>query len=186
MRFLIGLFVLVSMTAASAPALAQHASKAAKSRSTGSGRSGGRSGAGVAVDNPAYNFTNSHEWRQAGGNYGIYLQIMEQKAMVAQQKATDKESKLYQKQFVAAQKQQLAFEKWTSDQKSKKEKGKPVDPAYQQMVDQDARYKAAEEVRIAKVAARKAKKSTVRPKAEAPVVEKTEEPAEEKPAEPPK
>jgi hypothetical protein len=178
-RILVGLMVLVSMNAASASALAQHASKAAAApRASSSGRSAGRSNSGAAIDNPAYNFTNSREWRQAGGNYGIYLRIMEQKAMVAQGKAMDKEYKLYQKQFLAAQKQQIAFEKWSNDQKAKKEKGKPVDPAYQKMIDEEARYTAAEKVRVANVAAKKAKK---KPKTAAPTVEETTEPVVEKP-----
>lgn len=160
MRLLFGLTVTLILIGTSNKAMAQR---------------GGR-GSSAAPGSPAYNFTSSPEWRQAGGNYGLYLQIMEQKAMMAQQKAMQAEYKEYQKQLQAAQKQQAAYEKWIKDQQAKKEKGKPVDPAYQQMLDEEARYKAAVEARAARIAAKKTKKKpAAKPKTESPPAEKTDD-----------
>lgn len=122
----------------------------------------------MSVDGPVYNPALSPEWRQAGGNPMIYQQIMQQKYLAAQQKQMQKEAE-------ALRKQQQAYEKWLKEQKAKKDKGQPVDPAYQQMLDQEAQYKAAVEARAARAAAKKAKKSAPAKKAaKAESVEKTE------------
>ena len=81
----------------------------------------------------------------------IYEQIMMQKMMAAQQKAQNQ-------QYQAMLKQQQAFQKWTKDQAARKAKGQPVDPAYQQMLDNETQYKAAMEARAARAAAKKEKK----------------------------
>jgi len=113
----------------------------------------GRSGPAMTPYGPMTNPTQSPEWRQAGGNPMIYEQIMMQKMMAAQQKEM-------QKQYQALQKQQQAYEKWLKEQKAKKDKGQPVDPAYQQLLDNQARFKAELEARAAKTAAKKSKKSS--------------------------
>jgi len=124
----------------------------------------GRSGPAMTPYGPVANPTQSAEWRQAGGNPIIYQQIMEQKLLAAQQKEM-------QKEWQALQKQKQAYDKWLKEQKTKKDKGQPVDPAYQQMLDREAQYKAAVEARAArataKVEAAKAKKAAARKKAEA-------------------
>ncbi len=110
------------------------------------------SGPAMTPYGPMTNPTQSAEWRQAGGNPMIYEQIMEQKMMQAQEKAM-------QQEYQAMQKQQQAFQKWVKEQKAKKDKGQPVDPAYQRMLDHEAEYKAAIEARANKAAAKKAKKT---------------------------
>lgn len=122
----------------------------------------GRGGPAMSADGPVFNPTQTPEWRQAGGNLMVYQQIMEQKMRVAQQKQT-------QQNYLAMVKQQQAYDKWLKDQKAKKGKGKPVDPAFQQMIDQEARLKAAQEARAARVAARRAK--ATKPKASAPAAD---------------
>src|SRR6478735_6430623 len=97
---------------------------------------------------PVYNPTQSAEWRQAGGNPEIYNQILQQKMMAAQQKAMEAEYK-------AALKQQQAYEKWLKDQKARKDKGQPVDPAYQRLLDLDAQQKAALKARAERAVAKK-------------------------------
>lgn len=116
----------------------------------------------ITADGPVTNFTQTPEWRQAGGNYGVYLQIMERKMMLARRKAMEAESKAtqrqfqaMQKQYQAAQKQQAAFQKWVDEQNTKKKQGKPVDPAFQAMLDEEARYRAAAEARAARVSSKK-------------------------------
>lgn len=73
--------------------------------------------------------TNSADWKASGGNINVYRQRMAQKAMMAQQKVM----------MQRMAKQQQAFQKWYKDQKAKKDKGQPTDPAfdrYTRMVDQ--------------------------------------------------
>lgn len=145
MKRLLGIAVLTCLV--SAPSVAQ-----AQRR--------GRGGPAVSVDGPVFNPTQTPEWRQAGGNLMVYQQIMEQKMMVAQQKQM-------QQNYQAMVKQQQAYDKWLKDQKAKKEKGKPVDPAFQQMLDQEAQFKAAQEARAARVAARRAKVTKLKASASA-------------------
>src|SRR5690349_17995442 len=66
--------------------------------------------------------TNSPEWRASGGNFMVYGQLMEQKALRAQQQA-------FAKQMQQMAKQQQAFQKWLKVQKARKDKGQPTDPA---------------------------------------------------------
>jgi hypothetical protein len=137
----------------------------------------GRSGPAMTPYGPVSNPTQSPEWRQAGGNPMIYEQIMMQKMMAAEQKQM-------QQQYQALQKQQQAYEKWLKEQKAKKDKGQPVDPAYQQLLDAQARYKADAEAYAAKVAARKTKKHSAtktkaKAKAKAKVQAKAAAPATE-------
>jgi len=120
---------------------------------------------------PVTNPTQTSEWRQAGGNPMIYEQIMTQKMMAAQQKAQNQ-------QYQAMLKQQKAFQKWTKEQAAKKAKGQPVDPAYQQMLDNEAQAKAAAEARAARAAAKKEKKRTPARKAASPDSETTKAKAE--------
>ena len=152
MKRLLGIALLTCLVAAPSAAQAQRH---------------GRGGPAMSVDGPVYNPTQTPEWRQAGGNLAVYQQIMEQKMLVAQQKQT-------QQNYQAMVKQQQAHDKWIKDQKAKKEKGKPVDPAFQQMLDQEAQFKAAQEARAARIAAKKAKTTRVRsapPAAEAPAAD---------------
>ena len=152
MKRLLGIAVLTCLVAAPSVAQAQRR---------------GRGGPAMSVDGPVFNPTQTPEWRQAGGNLMVYQQIMEQKMMVAQQKQM-------QQNYQAMVKQQQAYDKWIKDQKAKKEKGKPVDPAFQQMLDQEAQFKAAQEARAARIAAKKAKTTKVRsatPVAETPTAE---------------
>ncbi len=107
---------------------------------------------------PVTNPTMTPEWRQAGGNLLIYQEIMDQKAAVVREKAMKQKALAEQKQQKAAKKQQQDFEKWVKEQKAKKEKGKPVDPEYQRMLDQEGRLKAAAEARAARSASKKTKK----------------------------
>lgn len=120
---------------------------------------GGRSGSAMTPFGPVTNPTQTKEWRLAGSNPVAYQAMMDQKAAAARQKAAQKEAQALQKQQQAVQKQQQAFEKWLKDQKSKKEKGKPVDPAYQRMLDEEGRVKAAAEARAARASARRPKRS---------------------------
>ena len=110
---------------------------------------GRHSGPIMTADGPV----SPAEWRAAGGNPIVYQQLMEQKQMAAQEKAM-------QQQYQAMQKQQVAYDNWLKDQKAKKDKGKPVDPAYQSLLDEKARYEAAIEARAAKAAAKKKGKTT--------------------------
>ena len=57
-----------------------------------------RNAPAMTADGPVYNPTQTPEWRQAGGNYEVWQQLMMQK-MAAQQQA-------------AFQKQQAAYQKW--------------------------------------------------------------------------
>ncbi|MDB5349912.1 MAG: hypothetical protein JWN86_1159 [Planctomycetota bacterium] len=115
-----------------------------------SAQRGSRSGPAMTPYGPMSNPTQSAEWRQAGGNPYIYEQMMQQKMMAAQQKVQQQE---YQKLV----KQQQAYEKWFKEQKAKKDKGQPVDPAFQRMLDQDAQVKAAIKARAERKKAQKAK-----------------------------
>lgn len=136
MKRLCGLVLLVAILGSTSDAKAQRR---------------GRGGPAMTPYGPVANPTQSPEWRQAGGNPMIYQQLIEQKMMVAQQKAM-------QQQYQAMQKQQQAYEKWVKEQKAKKDKGQPVDLAYQQMLDQKAQVEAAVEARAAKLAALREKK----------------------------
>jgi hypothetical protein len=75
---------------------------------------------------PVFNPAQSREWQQAGGNPMVYQQMMRQRMQQAQQKAQ-------QQQYQALQKQQAAFNKWYSEQKAKRDKGQPTDPAFDRM-----------------------------------------------------
>lgn len=131
----------------------------------------------MTPDGPIKFYYTTPEWRQAGGNPIIYRQLVEQKLRAAHEKAM-------RPQYEAMLKQQKAFEKWLADQEAKKEKGKPVDPAYQRMLDEEARIQAAIEAQVAKAAARKMKRSPAAKKAaakkpdEAAKVEETKKAAE--------
>ena len=117
---------------------------------------------------PVRNLTSTPEWRQAGGNPIIYQRIMEEKYQLAQEKAM-------KPQIQAMIKQQKAYEKWLADQKAKKEKGKPVDPEFQRMLDEEARMKAANEARAERAAAKKAKRSPAAKRAAAAKASKSEQ-----------
>ena len=123
-------------------------------------RRGGRSGVAMTPYGPVTNPTSTPEWRQAGGNPIVYQAIMDQKAAIAREKLMQQQAQAMQRQQQAARKQQQAYDKWIKDQKANKEKGKPVDPAYQRMLDQQTQVKAAADARAARAAAKKTKKKS--------------------------
>ena len=106
-------------------------------------------------------------WKQSNGNMVVYQQLFEQKMMVAQQKAM-------QQEYQAMVKQQQAREKWLKEQAAKKSKGQPVDPAYSQLLAQQAEYQKAQEARAAKIAAAKAKRDATKARVKKAIKEKEE------------
>jgi len=132
---------------------------------------GSRRGPAMTPYGQVYNPTQSPEWRQAGGNPIIYNQIIEQKLMAAQQKAMASQLKAAEAEYKALQKKQQAHERWLKEQKAKKEKNQPVDPAYQRLLDLEAQQKAAMEARISRAAAKRTKKRPTSKPAVPPVTE---------------
>jgi hypothetical protein len=65
----------------------------------------GRYAQPMTADGPAYNPALTPEWRQAGGNYAVWEQIMMNKMAAQEQAAFQKQLAAYQKQVAAYQKQ---------------------------------------------------------------------------------
>ncbi len=91
---------------------------------------------------PVYNPALSPEFRQAGGNPYAYQQLLQRKLMAQQQQAM--------------MKQQQAYMKWYKDQQSRKAKGQPTDPAFNQMESMEQQREAAFEAAKAKQEAARA------------------------------
>lgn len=83
-----------------------------------------RSGPAMSVFGPTYNPTMSPEYRLYLSDPEAYEQLMMQRQFQYQQQ-------IYQKQ-------QQVFQKWLKDQKAKKDKGQPTDPAYEQYLRQQS------------------------------------------------
>jgi type II secretory pathway pseudopilin PulG len=69
------------------------------------GQRGMRYGPAMTPDGPVYNPATTPEWRQAGGNFEVWQQIMMNKMAIQQQQQ-------FQKQLQAYQKQVQEYEKW--------------------------------------------------------------------------
>jgi hypothetical protein len=84
---------------------------------------GNRSGLAMTPYGPVYNPMLSPDYRLYAANPALYEQVVTARQMQAANKQ--------QQQML---KQQRVFAKWLKDQKSKKDKGKPTDPAYDQLM----------------------------------------------------
>jgi hypothetical protein len=95
----------------------------------------GRYGPAMSAYGPVYNPTMSPEYQLWARNPEAYEQLMMQRQM-----------QMEYRQQQAMLKQQQQFEKWLKEQKAKKDKGQPTDPAYDQIVKmQEQQEKAAKE-----------------------------------------
>jgi hypothetical protein len=106
---------------------------------------GYRRGPAMTPYGPVYNPTMSPDYRLYASNPAAYEQMM-----------MNRQIQSANKQQQAAQKQQEQFQKWLKDQKAKKEKGKPTDPAYDQLL----KYQEAQAQAELKTSARKNAKRT--------------------------
>ncbi len=104
-----------------------------------------RNGPAMTPDGPVYNPTSSPDYQLWARNPAAYEQLMYQRQM-----------QYNAQQMAAYQKQQAAFQKWLKDQKAKKDKGQPTDPAYDQMLKVQAAQEAAALKAQAKIEAKKA------------------------------
>jgi hypothetical protein len=106
---------------------------------TSEARQRGKRGANPMVRTPYGTFTNptmTPEWRQAGGNPVVYQQMMRRKMEGLQRQNM-------QKAYQDMRKQQEAFQKWYKEQKALKDKGKPTDPMFDQVLASQAAQEAA-------------------------------------------
>jgi hypothetical protein len=89
------------------------------------GRGYGRVGPAMTIYGPVYNPTATPEYRLWASNPAAYEQMM----MMRQQQFLMKQQQAYMKQMKVQQQQ---FGKWVKTQKSRKDKGLPTDPMYDQ------------------------------------------------------